>query len=259
MGIAVATVARRGALLLIALGCLSAVTFGVARSVPAANAEARHAADAPNGKQLFLRDCAVCHGADAGGTNRGPDLQAVGVAAVDFMIRTGRMPLRDPTEKLERRSPKYDEAEIRAIDEYAGTLIEGFDVPSVSIAGTNISSGQKLYLDHCAACHQAVGAGGALAYGVDAPPLSKATPLEVVEAMRIGPGTMPRFDEKTIAPDQARDIARYVKYLHAPQDPGGIDLEHLGPVPEGLVAWVVGLGLLILLARMLGKRAPSKH
>lgn len=247
--------ARRGAVLLLALAALTALVFAVARSAPSANATSRRPGAAPpNGKQIFLRDCAVCHGSEGQGTERAPDIRPSGVAAVDFMIRTGRMPLRDPNQRLQRHTPHYDEAEIQAIDAYTATILDGPAIPSVSVADTDLSMGQKLYQSRCAACHQAAGSGGALAYGAQAPPLSKATPLEVVEAMRIGPGTMPRFDTKTVDPDQARDIAAYVQYLRAPEDPGGIDLEHLGPVPEGLVAWVVGLGALILITRMLGIR-----
>jgi ubiquinol-cytochrome c reductase cytochrome c subunit len=250
-------VGRRVALVLLAVAALSTVAFVIARSTQRATADPSikgRAADAPDGRQIFLRDCAICHGNAGQGTARAPDIRQSGVAAVDFMIRTGRMPLRSPDEKLERRAPKYDEAEIKAIDAYAATILSGPAIPTVSIDHADISNGQKLYQSTCAACHQAAGSGGALAYGTEAPPLSKATPLEVVEAMRIGPGTMPRFDPTTVDADEARDVAAYVNYLHAPEDPGGIDLEHLGPVPEGLVAWIVGLGALILITRMLGVR-----
>ena len=40
-----------------------------------------------------------------------------------------------------------------------------------------------------------------------------------------------------------------MKYLHAPDDPGGFDLGYTGPVPEGFVAFLFGLGALIVVAR----------
>jgi ubiquinol-cytochrome c reductase cytochrome c subunit len=51
------------------------------------------------------------------------------------------------------------------------------------------------------------------------------------------------------------DVASYVQYLHHPRDRGGLPLGHLGPIPEGFVAWVVGLGVLLLAARLIGTRA----
>src|SRR3954470_4399499 len=41
-------------------------------AVPSARAEPLPQAAAPDVQQIFLADCAICHGADAHGTNRGP-------------------------------------------------------------------------------------------------------------------------------------------------------------------------------------------
>ena len=54
------------------------------------------------------------------------------------------------------------------------------------------------------------------------------------------------------------DIARYVNYVHTRPggengiDAGGFSLAHVGPVAEGLVAWVFGLGALVLFVRRIG-------
>ena len=66
---------------------------------------------------------------------------------------------------------------------------------------------------------------------------------------------MPVFGPDTLTDRQVGDIAGYVEYLHHPYSPGGLGLGHLGPIPEGFVAWVVGLGLLLLTARLIGTRA----
>ena len=49
-------------------------------------------------------------------------------------------------------------------------------------------------------------------------------------------------------------IVRYVEYLRDPEDRGGLGLGHLGPIPEGFVAWVIGLGLIVIGIRWIGTR-----
>lgn len=241
-----------------AFAAVAAVVFWLAYRPAQASAPVARRPSVSDGRQLFLRDCAVCHRPRGQGSDKAPKLTDVGTAAVDFMIRTGRMPLDHPGAKMERHDPKYDEAEIRSIDAYAATFTHGPQIPHVDINGANLRRGNSLYRENCAACHQAVGAGGALAFGEKAPPLNKATPLETVEAARIGPGQMPKFDHKTLDQRQATQVAAYVHYLHQPRDPGGWSLGHLGPVPEGLVAWALGLGALIIITALLGIRV-MKH
>jgi ubiquinol-cytochrome c reductase cytochrome c subunit len=196
----------------------------------------------------------VCHAPDASGSPRGPDLRSRGSALVDFVVSTGRMPLASPTERERRHAVRYSAAEVRALVGYASTLVRGPAVPTVDLAGVDLAAGGAVFRSQCAACHQAAGGGGALAHGAEAPPLLAATPVQVVEAMRTGPGNMPAFDDRTISPKQADQVAAYVRYLQHPKDPGGLDLGHLGPVPEGLVAWSVGLVALLVVARLLGTR-----
>src|SRR6202035_4461560 len=45
------------------------------------------------GQTLFELNCSSCHGVDATGTDRAPNLQGLGPATVDFWVSTGRMPL----------------------------------------------------------------------------------------------------------------------------------------------------------------------
>lgn len=246
-----------------ALSVLVAIAF-IGAYRPSSGASSKQAANPPlieQGRRLFLRDCAVCHGPRGEGSERGPNLSAAGTAAVDFMIRTGRMPLSSPRAPLQRHRTRYDDAEISAINAYAATFItHGPAIPTVATHGINLQRGNETYRAECAACHQAAGAGGALAFGVNAPALNQATPLEVVEAMRIGPGRMPKFDPATIDDHEASEVAAYVRYLHHPTDSGGLNLGHLGPVPEGLVAWLLGLGGLLVIARLLGQRVKrSEH
>src|SRR5581483_5537991 len=146
--------------------------------------------------------------------------------------------------------------EIEAIVDYVRTFVAGPDVPNVDTSAADLAAGGEVYRLNCASCHQAVGAGGALAYGVTAPSLDQSTPTQVVEALRVGPGAMPVFGPDQLPDDQAANAAAYVEYLRKPDDRGGLSLFHLGPVPEGLVAWVIGLGAAFVLIRWLGTRDP---
>jgi ubiquinol-cytochrome c reductase cytochrome c subunit len=204
-------------------------------------------------KQIFLSDCAVCHGADAAGTSRGPSLQGVGEAAVDYQLSTGRMPLDSPDATPTRRTPKYDGATIAALVAYiAGIAPGGPGIPTIDVSNADIAAGGEIYRAQCAACHQWAGAGGALEDG-NAPSLRPATPTQIAEAVRTGPGAMPVFGEQAISDDQLVDLAGYVRSLDDPDDAGGAPLWHLGPLPEGAVALVAVAALAVVL-RMIGTR-----
>lgn len=227
------------------------------------------------GRFYFLRDCASCHGADATGTNFGPSLQGAGRAAVDFWVSTGRMPLvgtpaRDPaTGKLEpltqvelgdpnarpaRRSPAYPPAVISDIVDYVGAIAPGgATVPVVSTAGANLADGGEVYRLQCAACHSWAGTVGAL-YRREAPALKSATPVQIAEAVRTGPEPMPAFGTSAITGAQLNDVVAYVRYLDHPTNRGGHPLWYLGPVAEGGVALIGGMGTLLLLTRWIGEK-----
>jgi ubiquinol-cytochrome c reductase cytochrome c subunit len=113
--------------------------------------------------------------------------------------------------------------------------------------------GQRLYEINCEACHSAGGAGAALTAGFVAPALRVATPTEVAEAIRVGPGRMPVFGPKTLTDQELAAIVRYVvSYVEHPTDRGGAGLWHLGPFAEGLSAWAIGLLGLVLVIRWMG-------
>ena len=56
-------------------------------------------------KQIYLRDCASCHGANGEGTVDGPELTDAGSAIVDYELSTGRMPLPHRGAEVVRRAP----------------------------------------------------------------------------------------------------------------------------------------------------------
>jgi len=63
------------------------------------------------------------------------------------------------------------------------------------------------------------------------------------------------FGDRQLTPDQKRDIISYVKGVKSTPDPGGFNLGRIGAVPEGLVAWLGGIGALALFAMWIGARA----
>jgi ubiquinol-cytochrome c reductase cytochrome c subunit len=212
--------------------------------------------DEDRGARLYGMDCAVCHGPEGRGTYRGPDISTVGLASVDFQLRTHRMPL--APQESRRPAPKYDDQQITDVLAYVSSFVSGPPIPEVEIANGSVSNGQALYELNCAACHQSVGSGGILANNVKVPALTHSDPVEVVEAMRTAPGQMPRFGPDAFSDDDARDIAAYVQDLHDPEDRGGLNLGHYGPVPEGLVAVALGLGAVVSVARLLGTRSKEE-
>ena len=224
------------------------------------------AGPAKSAEQIYLRDCATCHGADARGTPLGPDLRGVGAAQIDFQLSTGRMPVPtgDATEHQQRvsaaeaqarRPPKYDAATRRALVDYTVGLTGGDPtVPRVDPHAGNLAAGGTVYRSQCAACHAWSGDGGAL-LGREAPSTHPATPLEIAEAVRTGPGNMPTFGTAAVDDEQLQSLVRYVRYLDHADDRGGAPLWHLGPLAEGAVAVFVGLGLLVVAVRWIGTRS----
>ena len=65
------------------------------------------------------------------------------------------------------------------------------------------------------------------------------------------------FGPKTLSDDDVDAIAAYVQYLRRPSDPGGLATGHIGPVSEGAVGWLIGLGLLLGVSRWIGTRTSS--
>ncbi|MGO8960587.1 MAG: c-type cytochrome [Streptosporangiaceae bacterium] len=221
------------------------VTNGTAAASPAGAAPS---AQIVEGEHIFAVTCASCHGMFAEGkAGVAPSLIGVGAAAVDFQVSTGRMPAEVQTAENERKPPKLDPGQTKAVAAYIQSLGGGPPIPSaaqVSSSGANIGLGQQLFVADCAACHNFVGAGGALTYGKYAPALTASTPRQIYEAMLTGPEAMPVFNDLTITPQEKRDIIAYVTTVRSQPNPGGFSLGRIGPVTEGLVAF---LGLLLFM------------
>ncbi len=222
------------------------------------------------GQHLYMRDCAYCHGNDGKGTSQGPDLTVGtnGGALTDFVLRTGRMPVAAPPKQMEPGPPVYNEREIADIVAYVTSQFRppGPAVPHVDLGKGELAVGQQVYQEHCAACHSTTGIGGAMLIhpdedeprkteGIVIPDFGRSDALAVAEAVRTGPGSMPVFGTRAISDHELESLLVYMGYLKDPADEGGAPIGRVGPVVEGAVGWLVGLGLLLLVIRWIGTKA----
>jgi ubiquinol-cytochrome c reductase cytochrome c subunit len=236
---------------LILVGAIYATITGSGDSA-ASTTPTASAADIAKGQQIFNLTCATCHGLQAQGTAVAPSLIGVGSAAVYFQTSTGRMPAKAPDAENDRKPTQLNPLQIRQVGAYIQSLGGGPEIPTpamVSTAGANIALGQELFTADCAQCHNFDGAGGALTYGKYAPSLTASTPTQIYTAMLTGPEAMPVFNDTTITPAQKRDIIAYVTSSRATPNPGGFSLGRVGPVTEGLIAFL-GLLFFMVLAAM---------
>jgi ubiquinol-cytochrome c reductase cytochrome c subunit len=215
------------------------------------------------GQALFAANCASCHGPQADGSLPNakiiaPNLQGLGAGTIDFWVSTGRMPLANLSAQAVRRPPRFDRIQTLEIAAWVQSLTPGVgtQIPLVKTAGADLESGNTLFTLNCAACHTISGAGDALMEGAYAPSLHLATPAQVVEAIRSGPGNMPHFGPGNITDPEARDIAAYVTgVLQHPNNAGGVGLGGIGPVGEGFVGLLIGVGVLMVVCFWIGDRA----
>jgi ubiquinol-cytochrome c reductase cytochrome c subunit len=246
--------ARRGlavcAVLLFALGA-------VALAAGPSPSRAQRPPDPQHGRELFVSGCSSCHGMDARGIpRRGPNLRGVGALSADFYLRTGRMPLAHPDDIPIRAHSVYSAADQADMVAYIATF-GGPPIPTVDPQAGSLPEGQQLFTDNCAGCHQVVGQGGIVTPNTVAPPLENDTkPIDVAEAVRIGPYVMPVFGHRQLTRSQVDDLARYVQQLQDLPNNGGWGIGNIGPIPEGLVLWGVAIVALVIVARLAGEGVP---
>ena len=249
-----------GPLLLIFALFAIGTTFSVASAtVKESQSIFDRSASIEEGKQIFLKGCSSCHGLNAEGGSIAPSLIGVGAASVDFQVGTGRMPMADMSTQAMRKPRVYNEEETADLAAYIASLAPGPAVPGESELNYerdgNTAEGGELFRNNCAMCHNFAGQGGALTQGKYAPTLMGVEPKHIYEAMITGPQSMPVFSDKTITPEEKLSIIKWIKSAEAEPNLGGATMGRIGPVTEGLLAWVLGLGLLIGIAVWLTMRA----
>jgi ubiquinol-cytochrome c reductase cytochrome c subunit len=207
-----------------------------------------------DGQSLFDQHCASCHGLDMKGrSGLGPSLIGVGAGPVDFYLSTGRMPLANPKAEPVPENPIFSRRQIEAVSTYVRELAGGPVAPNANPAAGSLSLGFKLFDENCAGCHSIVAKGG-IAVDAQVPDLQSATPRQVAEAVRMGPYVMPRFGSEQLNQHDLDSLARYVLWTRHPSNAGGWSIYNIGPIPEGIVAWFIGLLALVIVARLIGER-----
>ena len=259
---------RRGpiaGLVLLLLGlALSGGLYAAFSPSSSADEAQDQAAMAAKGRQLFLVSCAFCHGQNGEGLTAndgqliGPALAGVGAAAVDFQVGTGRMPMVQPGAQVQKKKPNFTDTEIAELAAYVASLAPGPAIPTEQDYSTDgmsdaakqaaIVRGGQIFLTNCTACHNFTGEGGAMPRGGFAPKLLDTTPKHIYEAMLTGPQSMDTFSDGNITPEMKRDVIAYIESMKSQPGYGGFSLGNLGPVSEGLFAWIVGLGSLVAFA-----------
>jgi ubiquinol-cytochrome c reductase cytochrome c subunit len=233
-----------------------------------ATAQEGDAAQIAQGEQIYNNTCVTCHGSNLQGVqDRGPSLIGVGDAAVYFQVATGRMPLaRQEAQALRKPPPaQFDPnteegaANIEALGAFIQANGGGPTRPNVeglALRGEDPARGGELFRLNCASCHNFTGRGGALSSGKFAPNLDPATELDIYTAMLTGPQNMPKFSDRQLSPEEKEDIIAYVMSVtDGNNNPGGDPLGGVGPVSEGLVAFIVGIAAMVGFAMWLGAKS----
>jgi ubiquinol-cytochrome c reductase cytochrome c subunit len=234
---------------------LTGALYSVFAPAQAAEDTSESAAEAA-GRELYERSCITCHGSNLEGVpNRGPSLIGVGEASVYFQVHTGRMPLARQEADASEKPPVFSDEEIDQLMAYVQANGGGPTLPSGDLRDGDLAAGGELFRLNCASCHNFVGQGGALSSGKAAPSLENADDLEIYTAMLTGPENMPVFGDNQLTPDEKRAIINYVQTIKEQADPGGAGIGRIGPVSEGLVIWVVGIGALLFGIFWMGSKA----
>jgi quinol---cytochrome-c reductase cytochrome c subunit len=208
------------------------------------------------GRDIYTRSCISCHGNNLEGVEgRGPSLIGVGEAAVYFQVHTGRMPLARQEADAQAKPAVLSDEQIDQLMAYVQANGGGPTLPSGNLRDGDLAEGGELFRLNCASCHNFVGKGGALSSGKAAPSLNDASDLEIYSAMLSGPENMPVFGDNQLTDEEKRSIINYVQTIGDQADPGGAGVGRMGPVAEGLVIWVVGIGALMFGIFWMGSKA----
>lgn len=228
--------------------------FAEKNTAVAANADAAQVAQ---GKLLFQQTCITCHGQNLQGVvGHGPSLVGVGQAATYFQVSTGRMPAALNGAQIQAKPPVFGAEQTDALAAYIQENGGGPVIPDGDLrAPDQIAKGGELFRLNCSSCHNFTGQGGALSQGKYAPNLDSATDQQIYGAMLSGPQSMPKFGDGQLTSDEKRAIITYIQNNKETIDPGGYSAGGFGPAPEGLIAFLVGMGAIVAATLWMGSKA----
>ena len=195
------------------------------------------------GEQLYQLYCATCHGTDGAGipgagVGAGPPLRGLEVAYVDQVLRTGRMPILEPSVGVVDQ-PRFTDGERAGLVAWTSSAFDLVGDLPVMREGS-VAHGQELYGRHCAACHGSTGSGGTSGDGVTVPPVRGLDPVAVFEATRVGPFEMPRFEAEVLTDEEVWDVVAFTQEMTT------LEATPLGIREMNRVTMTVMAGLLLL-------------
>jgi len=170
------------------------------------------------------------------------------------------MPLAVAASQPVQKPPSFDRTQTLQIVAFVNSLAPAAPdypagIPSVNLSAGDLGTGNSLFVLNCAGCHTITGAGDALSNGFFAPSLHKIYPRQIAEAIRTGPTQMPHFGPRNLSNQQVADIVKYVTTtIQHPVNQGGLGLGGIGPVAEGFIGLLFGVGGIMLVAFWLGDR-----
>lgn len=236
---------------------LAGVTAAVALQ-PAAALEGEEGLSDPAvfAENSYANVCAECHGSvGQGGTVPGTDEEAPPLAGepdvttpyVDLVLATGRMPPAGDPFDNRAREVFYTDAERAAMVSWISDAfdLEG-EIPEVGDG--NIARGLEVYSLNCAHCHGSAGSGGTAGANAFTPEINDDTPTSIVEAIRVGPFEMPQFSTDIITPEEAQDVAAFLRSVDEASGTPVLRIVELNPV---FASGFVGLLALALLGSLL--------
>jgi ubiquinol-cytochrome c reductase cytochrome c subunit len=179
------------------------------------------------------------------------------------------MPLARPAQQGPAKPQTYTDDEIAALAAYVASLGPGPAIPTSEDYSTEglsdkekeeaVVRGGQIFLTNCTACHNFTGEGGAMPRGGYAPSILNTEPRHIYEAMLTGPGPMDNFSNGNLSPEEKRDVIAYIQSMKEQPGYGGFTLGNLGPVSEGLFAWLVGLGAAVAFAVWIAAHTTRSH
>ena len=246
---------RRLASTVILAAALVGSGLGYALFASTSGADETAVGDAEAGRLLYNTSCIACHGANLEGVeDRGPTLIGVGSASAYFQVSTGRMPAMGQQAQIPEKDPKFTDEQARDLAAYVQANGGGPQIPEGNLRDGDVAEGGELFRLNCASCHNFAGKGAPLSAGAYAPEID-VTDEQLYAVMLTGSQNMPTFSDNQLTPEQKRSIVAYVQSLEASKDPGGAAIGRAGPVPEGLVIFIIGIGGLMGVILWIGAKS----